>query len=182
MLKVEAHAPHGKWWLVLGLEIVLGVIGCGSDGTSSSNSTSSSTGTGGSGATMNTGGAGGTDNTGGAGGTGNTGAGGAGGSGPPPGPCDNNPGGCGDGQGGCILCSYQGACANELAACDNSLDCIFFGACVDPCADHACIDNCIVLHPQGAQQFGALADCVKCDECYYDCANTNIEDPYPGCP
>jgi hypothetical protein len=73
-------------------------------------------------------------------------------------------------------------CAGQLDDCNNDIDCIFFSICMDPCNDQACIDNCTVLHPGGAQLFGVLVDCIVCQECAVDCANTNVNDPFPGCP
>lgn len=161
--------------------------------------------TGGEGGTSNTGGAGGVENTGGAGGAGAGGSGGAGaggsggsggagaggsggaggaggGGGPPPGPCDLNADGCGSASEGCIACSYGGECTAQLNTCAADIDCILFAQCTDPCPDQTCIDDCTTLHPQGATLFGALADCVVCSACYYDCANAGVPDPYPGCP
>jgi hypothetical protein len=143
-----AAEPLTRLLLVGGMFLALGWMGCGEDA-----------GSGGSG------GAGGSGATGGSGGTAGTGL-----------ECDDgtvadvNSSQCS----ACLECAAAGPCAGDIAACDNSADCVTFTGCLNDCSGSgdldACTQNCVDTTPeQAVVLFQAAQDCSFCQECPANC-------------
>jgi hypothetical protein len=77
----------------------------------------------------------------------------------------------------CLGCALEGPCVPEYDACVNSIDCIDYVTCIDPCFDQACIDACASAYPFGAALYNGLVNCAICVECYFSC-----DGPGSGCP
>ena len=84
---------------------------------------------------------------------------------------------CGDSVSGCLGCALGGHCADELALCQSTQDCVDYVTCVDPCANQACTDQCVADHPTGAALYNDLVSCAICQECPIDCDAAGS-----GCP
>ena len=83
---------------------------------------------------------------------------------------------CGDSMSGCLFCALEGNCADELDTCQTTPDCVAFVACLDPCMDAACEEQCVTDHAEGAGVYNELSSCAVCEECIVDCdAATNCE-------
>lgn len=64
-------------------------------------------------------------------------------------------------------------CVNVISACLGNASCKTLLACVDACADDACVTSCIAQNPAGANDYDAVAYCAcnsSCaDECSHQC-------------
>ena len=63
--------------------------------------------------------------------------------------------------------------------CENDFDCLDLLICLSNCnpGDQACADACGMQYQAGIPLYNALADCVFCQACYFDCNGASI-----GCP
>jgi hypothetical protein len=68
----------------------------------------------------------------------------------------------------CSLCTKENCC-NELTTCGESVQCAEFFYCWEPCLDDLCVEDCIAMHPVGAEQLGAFLGCTN-DYCYDVCS------------
>ena len=69
----------------------------------------------------------------------------------------------------CSMMTPQGMCMDEYNTCGGNQECVDFANCLQPCMDQACVDNCVMMYPNGADLYIALASCVICDDCYTVC-------------
>lgn len=79
---------------------------------------------------------------------------------------------CGDPGTGCVGCAYAVFCNAAFTTCLGSDPCYQFGQCMDGCAGTAaeCEATCAGLHPDGYDDYVALAECVLCQACGPACA------------
>lgn len=71
----------------------------------------------------------------------------------------------------CQTCAAQKACLKWEQACNQSSECIGLDQCIKLCgADAACRQGCSTSNPGGIQLYGALVNCLSCEQCPSDCA------------
>jgi hypothetical protein len=75
----------------------------------------------------------------------------------------------------CSAC-LKAPCCETLSACAANTECGAFFACVDPCADDACIGACQEAHPAAEKAARALVSCMN-EECAAECIES---EPEPG--
>ena len=81
----------------------------------------------------------------------------------------------------CIECFYSpeqanGACAEEIESCENSLACTQLQWCPSLCEADNCIESCREIIPQGVAPLQALVRCLACSggPCSDACAGRDI--------
>ncbi len=156
---------------VVALSMTLCAFGCSnSDGPGGTGGMAGMGGTGGMGGAAGMGGTGGMGGAGGMAGTGGAGM------------------GCDDGTTAdvnspecttCSTCAAAGACADEVAACENSQECLDLIDCAQACFDaggdvNTCTDGCIATYPNGFELYGNSQACLLCTECPNNCAINGI--------
>ncbi len=94
----------------------------------------------------------------------------------PPPVCDGS-GECGDGSSGCVRCAVEGNCADEIAACTDTLECIRFVDCLRTCGTAACEEACIEADPASAALYDTYTACIFCSECPNDCSGEVVTCP-----
>jgi hypothetical protein len=94
----------------------------------------------------------------------------------PPPVCDGS-GTCGDGSSGCTRCALETACADELAACTDSIPCMEYVSCDRTCDSAACKAACRASDPESAALYDAILVCTNCNVCRNDCSGSGIACP-----
>ncbi|WP_437281407.1 MXAN_6577-like cysteine-rich protein [Sorangium sp. So ce375] len=89
----------------------------------------------------------------------------------PPPTCDGS-GTCGDGASGCMRCAYEGECADELAACTATIECMEYISCYRTCDTAACRATCRAEDPASAAIYDAMLVCAQCNVCANDCSGS----------
>jgi hypothetical protein len=72
----------------------------------------------------------------------------------------------------CSTSAQQGDCADELAACMASPECVALNMCFQACmaGDQMCLNTCVMMNMAGYQVYNAINLCVVCDNCPTSCA------------
>ena len=68
----------------------------------------------------------------------------------------------------CTLCTKD-YCCNELEACNENYDCVYFADCWFGCLDDACEDACAQQYPGGVIDFAAFIECTY-EQCFEPCS------------